>query len=59
MNNNEPVVIKGYWVNDVYCSVCGRFPVDVSCSISNRELTKRFSYCPHCGAEMELKHEYK
>lgn len=46
---------RGRWVNNVFCSVCKRFPVDVSISISNRELTKYFSYCPHCGARMNLK----
>lgn len=45
-------IIYGHWINDVYCSVCGRFPVDVSVSISNRELTKYFSRCPHCGAHI-------
>lgn len=47
----EPVR-HGRWINDVYCSECKRFPVDVSVSISNRELTKYFSRCPHCGARM-------
>ena len=44
------------WVDDVYCSNCGRFPVDVVDSISNRELTKYFGRCPHCGAH--IKGEY-
>lgn len=48
----EPVR-HGRWVNDVFCSECKRFPVDVSVSISNRELTKYFSRCPHCGAVMD------
>lgn len=43
------------WVNDTFCSNCQRFPVDVSVSISNKELTKYFSRCPHCGARMDLK----
>lgn len=47
----EPVR-SGRWVNDIFCSECNRFPVDVSVSISNRELTKYFSRCPHCGARM-------
>lgn len=47
----EPVR-HGRWINDTYCSECKRFPVDVSVSISNRELTKYFSRCPHCGARM-------
>ena len=41
-----------HWVNNTYCSGCQRFPVDVSFSISNQELTKYFSRCPHCGARM-------
>lgn len=48
----EPVR-HGRWVNDVFCSECNRFPVDVSVSISNKELTKYFSRCPHCGAKMD------
>lgn len=44
------------WVNNTYCSNCGRFPVDVSVSISNQELTKYFGRCPHCGAH--IKGEY-
>lgn len=48
----EPVR-HGRWVNDTYCSVCSRFPVDISESISNRRLTKFFERCPHCGAKME------
>lgn len=40
------------WVNGTYCSNCQRFPVDVSVPISNQELTKYFSRCPHCGARM-------
>lgn len=48
----EPVR-RGRWINDVFCSECKRFPVDVSVSISNRELTKYFSLCPHCGARMD------
>ena len=47
----EPVRYA-HWVNDTYCSYCKRFPVDVSVSISNQELTKYFSRCPHCGARM-------
>lgn len=47
----EPVCYA-VWVNDTFCSNCKRFPVDVSVSISNRELTKYFSRCPHCGARM-------
>lgn len=47
----EPVR-HGRWINDTFCSECERFPVDVSVSISNRELTKYFSRCPHCGARM-------
>lgn len=43
----------GHWVNETYCSVCGRFPVDVSESISNRRLTKFFEWCPHCGAKLD------
>ena len=48
---SEPVR-NGRWINDTFCSECKRFPVDVSVSISNRELTKYFSRCPHCGAHM-------
>lgn len=60
MKNDDFGERIGYWVNDVYCSLCQRFPVDISCSISNRELTKYFYYCPHCGAKMEGKrNEYK
>lgn len=47
----EPVR-RGRWINDTFCSECKRFPVDVSVSISNQELTKYFSRCPHCGARM-------
>lgn len=46
-------VKHGHWVNETYCSVCGRFPVDTSESISNRRLTKFFDWCPHCGAKMD------
>lgn len=42
-----------YWVNDVWCSNCSRFPIDCSLPISNRELTKYFERCPHCGAKMD------
>ena len=42
------------WINNTFCSDCKRFPVDVSVSISNQELTKYFSRCPHCGAQMDL-----
>ena len=42
---------RGRWINDKFCSECGRFPVDVSVSISNQELTKYFSRCPHCGSK--------
>lgn len=52
----EPVRYA-HWVNDTFCSNCKRFPVDVSVSISNRELTKYFSRCPHCGAKMGGKKE--
>lgn len=48
----EPVR-HGRWINDTFCSECKRFPVDVSVSISNQELTKYFSRCPHCGARMD------
>lgn len=48
----EPEVRHGRWINDTFCSECGRFPVDVSVTISNQELTKYFSWCPHCGAYM-------
>lgn len=48
----EPVR-RGVWVADTWCSACGRFPVDVSCHISNQELTKQFSRCPHCGSKMD------
>lgn len=48
----EPVR-HGRWINDTFCSECNRFPVDVSVSISNQELTKYFSRCPHCGAKMD------
>lgn len=48
----EPV-LHGQWINDTFCSECKRFPVDVSVSISNQELTKYFSRCPHCGAVMD------
>lgn len=48
----EPVR-HGRWINDTFCSECKRFPVDVSVSISNQELTKHFSRCPHCGAKMD------
>lgn len=44
---------RGHWVTDTWCSECGRFPVDCSLPISNRELTKYFEYCPHCGIKME------
>lgn len=43
----------GYWVNDTFCSICNRFPVDASESISNRRLTKFFEWCPHCGAKID------
>lgn len=43
----------GQWINDTFCSECKRFPVDVSVPISNQELTKYFSRCPHCGARMK------
>lgn len=46
-------VRHGRWINDTFCSECKRFPVDVSVSISNQELTKYFSRCPHCGARMD------
>lgn len=49
---SEPARI-GVWVANTWCSACGRFPVDCSEPISNRELTKYFEYCPHCGAKME------
>lgn len=45
------------WINDIFCSNCKRFPVDVSVSIPNRELTKYFSRCPHCGAKMDEQEE--
>lgn len=48
----EPVR-HAHWTNDTFCSDCKRFPVDVSVSISNQELTKHFSRCPHCGARMD------
>lgn len=48
----EPVR-HAQWINDTFCSNCKRFPVDVSVSISNQELTKYFSRCPHCGAKMD------
>lgn len=41
------------WINNTFCSDCKRFPVDISVSISNQELTKHFSRCPHCGAVMD------
>ena len=47
------LVRHGRWINDTFCSECNRFPVDVSVSISNQELTKHFSRCPHCGAKMD------
>lgn len=47
----EPVK-QGQWINNTFCSECKRFPVDVSVSISNQELTKYFSRCPHCGTRM-------
>lgn len=50
----EPV-LHAIWINDTYCSNCQRFPVDVSFSISNQQLTKYFSRCPHCGAKMDAK----
>lgn len=43
----------GRWINNTFCSECKRFPVDVSVPISNQELTKYFSRCPHCGAQMD------
>lgn len=46
-------VRHGRWVDNTFCSECNRFPVDVSVSISNQELTKYFSRCPHCGAKMD------
>ena len=48
----EPVRYA-HWVNDTFCSECKRFPVDVSVPISNKELTRYFSRCPHCGARMK------
>lgn len=48
----EPVH-HGRWINGIFCSECNRFPVDVSVSISNQQLTKYFSRCPHCGAKMD------
>lgn len=48
----EPVCYA-VWVNETFCSNCKRFPVDVSVPISNQELTKHFSRCPHCGAKMK------
>ena len=49
----EPVCYAR-WVNDTFCSNCNRFPVPagVSVGISDKELTKYFSRCPHCGAKM-------
>lgn len=47
------LVKHGQWVNGTYCSVCSRFPVDTSESISNCRLTKFFDRCPHCGAKMD------
>ena len=52
VSESEPV-IHAIWINDTYCSNCKRFPVDVSVPISNQELTKYFSRCPHCGAKMK------
>lgn len=48
----EPIQ-HAQWINNTYCSNCKRFPVDVSVPISNQELTKYFSRCPHCGAHIE------
>lgn len=48
----EPVR-HGHWINDTFCSECKRFPVDVSVPISNQQLTKYFSRCPHCGSRMD------
>ncbi len=50
--SNDPVR-HAYWVNGTWCSNCSRFPVDCSLPISNRELTKYFERCPHCGAKMD------
>ena len=51
----EPVR-HGRWVNDTFCSECNRFPVPAgaSVSISDQELTRYFSRCPHCGAIMDI-----
>lgn len=46
------LVQHGRWINNTFCSECNRFPVDVSVPISNQELTKYFTRCPHCGARM-------
>lgn len=51
----EPVC-HALWINGTFCSNCKRFPVDVSVSISNQELTKYFSRCPHCGARMDAQY---
>lgn len=48
----EPV-LHAKWVNDTFCSNCNRFPVYQGMPISNQELTKHFSRCPHCGARMD------
>lgn len=48
----EPVK-HGRWINDTFCSECNRFPVPAGVSVSDQELTKYFSWCPHCGAKMD------
>lgn len=42
-----------HWVNDTFCSNCNQFPIYQGRPISNQELTKYFSYCPHCGRKMD------
>ena len=49
----EPKVPQAHWVNDTFCSNCNRFPVYQGMPISNQELAKYFSYCPHCGRKMD------
>lgn len=49
----EPETRHGHWTNGDFCSNCSRFPVDCSLPIGNRDLTKYFEYCPHCGAHMD------
>lgn len=50
---DEPGARHAHWVNDTWCSNCSRFPVKQGMGYDNRELTKYFERCPHCGAKMD------